>query len=72
MKTICAWCSETPVGETVSHGICADCMRTHFPDLAEEPATPFAGRVVGNPAKVEFQDSYDAAAGCFSTTTTQP
>jgi hypothetical protein len=47
-------------------------MLTHFPDLADEPANTFAGRVVGNPAKVEFQDSYDAAAGCFSTTTTQP
>ena len=64
MKTICAWCSETPVGETVSHGICADCMRTHFPDLAEEPATPFAGRVVGNPAEASILDSSGAEAGC--------
>ncbi len=65
MKTICAWCSETPVGETVSHGICADCMRTHFPDLADEPANTFAGRVVGNPAKASLPDSYGAEAGCY-------
>ena len=46
MKIICAWCPKTTSVETnvsgveiVSHGICADCMRTHFPELADEPAT---------------------------------
>lgn len=66
MKIICAWCSVTPVGETVSHGICADCMRTHFPDLADEPATTFPDRVAGNPAEAPLPDSYGVEAGCFS------
>jgi hypothetical protein len=66
VKTICAWCSVTPVGETVSHGICADCMRTHFPDLADEPAITFPDRVAGNPANASVPDSSGVKAGCFS------
>ena len=64
MKTICAWCSVTPVGETVSHGICADCMRTHFPDLADEPAITFPDRVAGNPAEASVLDCSGVEAGC--------
>ena len=64
MKTICAWCSVTPVGETVSHGICADCMRTHFPDLADDSATHFPDRVAGNPAKASVPDCSGVEAGC--------
>jgi hypothetical protein len=41
-------------------------MRTHFPDLADEPANTFAGRVVGNPAEASLPDSYGVEAGCFS------
>jgi hypothetical protein len=72
MTTLCAWCQPTPTGVTVSHGICPTCITKHFPDLADEPATPFAGRVVGNPSKARFLDSYVAADGCISKTTTKP
>jgi hypothetical protein len=41
-------------------------MRTKFPDLAEEPATPFPDRVAGNPAEAPLPDSGDAESGCFS------
>lgn len=64
MKTICAWCSETPVGETVSHGICSECEAKHFPDLADEPANNFFDTVVGNPAEAQILDSYGVNAGC--------
>jgi hypothetical protein len=39
-------------------------MLTHFPDLADEPANTFAGRVVGNPANASVPDSSGVKAGC--------
>lgn len=42
-KTICAWCGATITpgddAATVSHGICPDCQRKHFPELVEPAAS---------------------------------
>jgi hypothetical protein len=66
MNTICAWCHPGVLGPDVSHGICQECITKHFPELADEPAIHFPGRVVGNPAEAPLPASCDAEAGCFS------
>ena len=37
MMVVCGWCREilSPGSEPASHGICPDCIKAHFPEVAE-------------------------------------